>query len=97
MAPGDFVEQQPRDEGEVLNVAVVPRCRDQGIGRQLLEALVKNMAVEGAKSVFLEVRASNVSARSLYAQLGFEIVGLRVGYYADPTENAVQMRLISRL
>ena len=42
--------------------------------------------------VFLEVRASNVPAISLYRKLGFVEVGSRPGYYHSPVENALVMR-----
>lgn len=91
---GFAIGRRAADEGEVLNVAVLPERRGQGVGRRLLEKLIAKMEAEGVKSVFLEVRESNLLARSLYGILGFEIVGLRPGYYSDPPENALQMKVI---
>jgi ribosomal protein S18 acetylase RimI-like enzyme len=42
--------------------------------------------------VLLEVRQSNRPARALYLSLGFIETGRRHGYYADPVEDAIQMR-----
>jgi ribosomal-protein-alanine N-acetyltransferase len=41
----------------------------------------------------LEVRESNVSARSLYEKMGFDEVGVRKNYYSNPRENAILMNL----
>ena len=39
----------------------------------------------------LEVRVSNLAARSLYQKLGFVEVGVRPRYYEDTGEDAVLM------
>lgn len=82
---------QVLDEAEVNNVAVAEECREQGIGRLLMEGLLDLAALLGCVRVNLEVRAGNVAAIKLYDRLGFEQVGLRAGYYTDPVEDAVLM------
>lgn len=81
------------DEVEVHDVAVHPAARRRGLGRRLLEHALGAAARAGARTAFLEVRAANAAARALYAALGFVCVGERPGYYRDPDENAVIMRL----
>ena len=76
-------------EAEILRVAVLPAARRQGIARALLHEFWKNVPVD---ATFLEVRASNTAARALYESEGFAETGLRRGYYAHPTEDAVCMR-----
>lgn len=78
------------DEREVLNIAVLSEYRGLGIGEALLRALVFNGQTG---DVFLEVRESNDRARRLYERVGFEEVGRRPGYYEDPPETAVIMRI----
>lgn len=75
-------------EAEVLRVGVDPAWRRRGLGRALVEALLRGCAAE---EVFLEVRASNTPAIALYAALGFSPVGRRRGYYANG-EDAVVLR-----
>jgi ribosomal-protein-alanine N-acetyltransferase len=78
-------------EREILNLAVDPAERRTGIARALLgEALVR---AKGAW--FLEVRASNAAAVRLYESAGFEIAGRRSGYYREPAEEAIVMRIFS--
>jgi ribosomal-protein-alanine N-acetyltransferase len=81
------------DEVELRNMAVDPDHRLQGVGRALLEAARDRMLVAGAKRVFLEVRASNKPAQSLYYSLGFAIHSLRKDYYRGPREDALVLAL----
>ena len=52
-----------------------------GIGRRLLEHLIERAADAGADRLFLEVRPSNAPALHMYREAGFQIIGLRKGYY----------------
>jgi len=49
---------------------------------------------QGVREVMLEVREGNHSAQGFYRFLGFREEGRRPGYYADPAEDAVLMRLL---
>ena len=69
------------DELEVLSVACAPSHQRQGRGRTILEAMLKESIVRGAKWAFLEVAADNIPALQLYKSLGFARVGLRKNYY----------------
>nr|MBQ4320054.1 ribosomal protein S18-alanine N-acetyltransferase [Clostridia bacterium] len=82
------------DEGEVLNVAASPSCRRMGVGRLLMTSAADMLASDGVREIFLEVRESNSAARSLYASLGYEAVGVRRCYYRCPIEDAVLMRCL---
>jgi ribosomal-protein-alanine N-acetyltransferase len=79
-------------EAEILNLAVKQANRRQGIGRTLVEELLKILREDSSETVFLEVRESNTRAKSFYRALGFEEAGRRVGYYRQPEEAAVVMR-----
>lgn len=78
-------------EREILNVAVEPSARREGIGRLLLETVL----FRGRGAWFLEVRESNAAAISLYKSLGFTPSGRREGYYHDPPGAAIVMRVFS--
>ncbi|MEO7366476.1 MAG: ribosomal protein S18-alanine N-acetyltransferase [Gemmatimonadaceae bacterium] len=80
------------DEAEILNVAVSPSRRGEGIGGDLLDAAVKQVESRGAESLFLEVRVSNVAARALYQSRGFAEISKRKNYYRTPLEDALVMR-----
>lgn len=79
------------DQAHVVTVAVDPDYRGQGYGRLLVHALIRLAMDSAMSSATLEVRASNVAARSLYAEYGFYEVGERKRYYSDNNEDAVIM------
>ncbi|MEX2569770.1 MAG: ribosomal protein S18-alanine N-acetyltransferase [Gemmatimonadota bacterium] len=79
-------------QAELGNVAVRPSERGQGTGRRLIEEVLVRLLNRGVRECFLEVRESNDTARSLYEQCGFSVVGRRRNYYARPSEDALVMR-----
>jgi ribosomal-protein-alanine N-acetyltransferase len=79
------------DELHILNLAVAPEERRRGTGSLLLEAALAAAAESGLTLVTLEVRESNVGARSFYGRHGFDSVGRRSAYYRDNGEDALIM------
>ena len=79
-------------ETDVMNVAVAPAYRRQGIAQQLILALVEALKARGSHCLTLEVRDSNTPARALYAKLGFLEVGRRKNYYRNPREDGLILR-----
>lgn len=84
--------QTVMSETDMMNIAVHPDCRRQGIAAALVNALVASLQDMGSHSLTLEVRASNAPARALYDMLGFQQVGLRRNYYHNPKEDALILR-----
>ena len=84
--------QSVMGESDMMNVAVHPDFRRQGIGERLILELIDQLENRGNHSLTLEVRASNVSAIALYRKLGFVQVGLRKNYYRNPKEDALILR-----
>ena len=80
------------DETDMMNVAVHPDFRRQGIGEKLVLGLVEALKEGQNHSLALEVRASNMPAIALYKKLGFEQLGLRPKYYRNPREDALILR-----
>jgi ribosomal-protein-alanine N-acetyltransferase len=79
--------------GEIESVAVDGAARRRGMGRSLCEAVIAWCRRQGARAVELEVRAGSVGAIALYGRLGFVSVGKRKGYYWEPVEDALLMKL----
>ena len=79
------------DEGEIVNVAIDPKCRQKGYGARLVRDLLLLGQELGAERFFLEVRKGNVAGRALYTSLGFVECGIRKGFYENPKEDAVLM------
>ena len=76
-------------ESELFRIAVSPFSRRRGVARCLLDAFFEKVRARGGETVYLEVRESNLPARTLYESVGFETVGVRKNYYHRPSENAV--------
>lgn len=89
-----FLAREILGTAEVLNLAVVPERRGQGLGAALLDAGLAAVSARGGTEVFLEVRASNAVAQALYAGRGFRTDGRRRGYYRRPDEDALVLRLL---
>jgi len=80
-------------EAELESLAVGAEAQRMGVGAGLLRALVISVLNQGCSAIVLEVRASNLAALGLYGRMGFVEVGFRRGYYSEPVEDAVLMRL----
>lgn len=80
------------DSADMMNLAVSPSFRRQGIGERLVNCLTEALQEKGVKTLLLEVRISNEPAKELYQKLGFEMVGKRPRYYEKPREDALILR-----
>ena len=81
------------DEAELFRIATSAEFRREGVATHLLHRVITDAKSAGVEKVFLEVRASNAAAIVLYERFGFKSVGVRRGYYTEPVEDAVVMRL----
>ncbi|SNY97348.1 GNAT family N-acetyltransferase [Halomonas sp. hl-4] len=68
-------------DAELQAIGVLPERRGEGIGGELLGAVLAVAADWQSERVLLEVRESNTSARKLYAGAGFQQDGMRRDYY----------------
>ena len=80
-------------EGDIQTIAVAPSARRLGLGRTLMLSLIAEARRRGAREVFLEVRADNPGAQTLYTALGFTEIGVRPRYYQPDGVDAIVMRL----
>lgn len=78
---------------ELESIVVRASARRMGLGAHLCRAVIDWCRRRGAASLELEVRSANLPARALYERLGFVVEGVRKGYYRDPADDAVLMRL----
>lgn len=76
------------DEAHIVVIATHPAWRRRQLGHWLLLEMAAVVRMQGAVQLTLEVRAGNQAARTFYADLGFEEVGLRKRYYTDTGEDA---------
>ena len=80
------------DELRLMNLAVRPDCRRQGIASHLVRYAVEDGTNQGTARALLEVRASNFPSQKLYETLGFRQYGCRRSYYTNPDEDAILMQ-----
>lgn len=95
VARGFLLLRFAADEGEVLNLAVIPEARGQGLARDLMHdgiALARGLGIE---RLFLEVAVDNAPALALYRSEGFEETGTRRGYYRRPDGSRVDAILMT--
>ena len=83
------------DVTHLLKITVLPEFRRNRVAFHLLEKALQELRQVKGESlhVTLEVRESNNAAISLYGKSGFTENGRRKGYYKNPDEDAVIMRL----
>jgi len=79
-------------QADIQTIAVVEDARRRGLGRVLMLRLIEEARERGATELFLEVRADNPGAQTLYESLGFEQIAMRPKYYGGVVD-AVIMRL----
>lgn len=80
------------DSADMMNIAVAPEFRRQGVGIALVNGLISRLQRKSVAFLLLEVRVSNKPAIAMYEKMGFLQVGLRPRYYCNPREDAFIMR-----
>lgn len=81
------------DEAQINNIAIHPDFRRMGMGEAVMRHVIQQLRSSGAVMVTLEVRPSNAGAQVLYRKLGFRMIGIRKGYYTNPSEDAFVLAL----
>ncbi|WP_062113033.1 GNAT family N-acetyltransferase [Aureimonas sp. AU40] len=71
------------DLAGILDVAVVPAARGQGLGRDLVVTALRHTVHRGARTGWLQVEADNAAGLALYRRLGFR-EAYRYVYRAPP-------------
>ena len=86
---GFLVARRVANDVEVLNFAVRPEARRQGLGAALLREVFNWGKSLRAGKIFLEVRASNLDAIGFYEKFNFHATGRRPRYYSWPVDDAL--------
>ena len=78
-------------EAHVTNIAVDPDFHVRKVGSRLLLTIITEAVARGAEVISLEVRVTNDAAQSMYRKFGFDVAGVRKGYYIETNEDALVM------
>lgn len=89
---GFMIYELLKSKLHVLNFAVAPWCRRQGIGTQMIEKLAHKLAQQRRNEIVLEVRERNVGAQLFFRNQGLKATGVLRNYYEDTAEDAYVMR-----
>lgn len=91
---GFYIGEYVADEATLMDICVHPAEQGKGFGKLLLLNFSDKASSLGAKTLFLEVRAKNLSAIMLYINQGFAEIGRRTGYYPAEIgyEDAIVMK-----
>jgi len=90
---GYFFAHIFKDEVHILNIAIDVPFQHQGLGKQLLDKIMKKYLKEA--DVFLEVKRTNFPAINLYLAFGFEEIDIRRGYYTDGQDAVIMSRKVN--
>lgn len=71
----------------ILNFYVIPEKQHHGLGKILMDFIIRVLREEMVNTITLEVRQSNETAKTMYRQYGFKEVAIRKNYYSNG-ENA---------
>jgi [ribosomal protein S18]-alanine N-acetyltransferase len=78
---GFILAQLAADEAEIISIGVATPWQRLGLGRHLIEGLIRAAQRAEVRRLFLEVSTNNTPALALYESLDFRRVGLRPRYY----------------
>jgi len=92
---GYVVRWSVGDETHILNLAVRPESRRGGVGRALVELVVREAVERRATVITLEVRRENTPAIALYRSFGFTERGVRRNYYGHGHDAIIMSRTLS--
>ena len=94
---GFYIGEYVAGEATLMDICVSPDQQGNGFGKLLLNDFLSEAKKQGATTIWLEVRAKNISAQMLYMNAGFIEVSRRTGYYPSSNgfgyEDAIVMSL----
>lgn len=84
-------------EACLMNICTAPQYRAKGIAQVLHQYFVSELHLRNTEKLWLEVRASNFAAQSLYKKLGYKRIAVRKNYYAATATSAAEDAIIMQI
>ena len=91
---GFMVYELHKSKLRILNFAVAPSMRRQGVGRQMVQRLIDKLSQQRRKEIVLDVRETNLAAQLFFKGQAFRAVGVLKGHYDDTDEDAYAMQYL---
>lgn len=88
---GFMIYELHKSKLHILNFAVSPSCRRNGIGCQMVAKLISKLSSHRRTRITLEVRETNLPAQLFFRSQGFKAVRVLRSYYEDSGEDAFLM------
>lgn len=92
---GYIAGEKNSSELHIYNLLILNEYRNKGYGERLLDFYINFNS--NIKTVFVELRESNLKALNLYLDKGFVKYNNRKNYYSHPNEDAILMKLTSKI
>lgn len=89
---GFMIYELHKNRLHILNFAVAPGNRRQGVGRAMVSKLLSKLSHERRNRIMLEVRETNLDAQLFFKQIGFRAVSVLRDFYDDSDEDAYLMQ-----
>lgn len=89
---GFMIYELHRNRLHILNFAVAPEFRRNGIGQQMVEKLIGKLSSQRRNRILLQVRETNLDAQLFFRDLGFRAIAVLRDFYDDTTEDAYLMQ-----
>lgn len=91
---GFYIGEYILGEATLMDICISPSVQGNGYGKYLLAHYSEQAKMLGATTLFLEVRAKNISALMMYINDGYAEIGRRTGYYPSAVgyEDAIVMK-----
>lgn len=83
------------EKAEIIDLVVADEHQNNGVGSQLINAVIKECEEKKCESVTLEVRVSNQKAISFYHKHGFREVSMRKSYYHNNEDALVMIKMVN--
>src|SRR5712691_6313081 len=89
---GFMIYELHKNKLHILNFAVHPAWRRQGVGAQMVSKLISKLSSHRRTRITLEVRETNLPAQLFFSRQGFRAVRVLRSYYEDSGEDAFVMQ-----
>ena len=89
---GFMIYELHKNRLHILNFAVNPEFRRQGVGRSMVSKLLGKLSHERRNRIMLEVRETNLDAQLFFKSLGFRAISVLRDFYEDTIEDAYLMQ-----